>query len=122
MPRKKLTYNPAKNGKHLTEWMWIMAMSANEVADLVGVSASSIHKLRRGFVAPSLEVAICLHTLSNGYVNLWHWMDLKYRVDLNNRLKKLKPLHEEAKRSKRKRLNLHRPRSLSNRTEDIIAK
>jgi hypothetical protein len=111
-------YKTKQNANALKEWMWIMAFNAKDIGKLLNIGSSTVHKLRRGEVAPSLEAAICLHRMSNGYVNLWRWQDDNYAFKMNQRIKFTK-LSEVEKKVKRRRFNLKRPITLSNKKEDI---
>lgn len=117
-------YKTKQNANALREWMWLKAYTAKDVADALGICQSTVHKLRRGALAPTIEAAICLHEMSGGYVNVWNWQDLNYRMKMKHRYQKVfnkNELSEELKAKKRKKNGLVKPKSLSRKFEDIRA-
>jgi plasmid maintenance system antidote protein VapI len=112
-------YKTKQNANALKEWMWIMAFSATDLSKLLDICESTVHQLRRGAVAPSLETALCLHRMSNGYVNLWRWQDAQYIQKMYQRTKFTK-LTEAEKKFKRRRLNLKKPLTLNRTKESLL--
>ena len=57
----------------LNDYMIEHSIRNGEMAELVGVSYSTLHRYRRGEICPSLEVARKIYTATKGKVPLTFW-------------------------------------------------